>query len=271
MLHGHVDQITPTLISGWAIDRDYPNDPVEVCLFVGGHKIAQITCDQFRPELRGKPGFGDGKHSFRYSPTPPLPTSVPTRVTVRHAVSGRILGDGDIVLNGDGQEAPPDLGVDLPQEFLRISAPETPRQTFSSLLLYDRRQGLYNLLRQMNFAGHSADKILSATLYEVIPAEIEAPTGPQPFLLRDLLNEFLLSREFRDNVLKLLLDAFPEKHRLLFIHIPKCAGSDLSAHLVSRYPSVSERLRTPSWVDDRQLFEALSTTVRQMHFSIRWW
>jgi len=266
MLRGHVDLITASFVTGWAIDTDQPNKPVEVCLFVEGRKIAQILCNQLRPELRSKPGFGDGKHVFRFSRVPPLSSSMPTRVTVRHATTGRILGNGDAVLNGDGHELPPDLGADLPPDSLRISAPATSRQMFMSLLLYDRRQGLYNLLRQMDFTASSVETLLTATFDEVTPPVIEALATSDPAALRDMLSEMLLSEEFRRSILRLFLGAFPEKRRLLFVHIPKCAGSDLAAHLVSRYANISERLRTPHWINDRNMFEILSTTVRQLHF-----
>ena len=51
-----------------------------------------------------------------------------------------------------------------------------------------------------------------------------------------------MSAAFQQEVLTLLLNAFPEKRRLLFVHIPKCAGSDLSHHLMTRYPSIDQRL-----------------------------
>ena len=266
MLRGHVDVINPAFVSGWALDSAHLDDPVDVCVFVQGHKLAQVPCDLLRPGLRGKPGFGEGRHAFRIDLGPPLSTSVPTRVTVRHATTGRILGNGDAILNGDRHDRPSDLLADLPPGFFHIAAPRTPRQTFSSLLLYDDRQGLYNLLRQMDFDQSSPEQTACAVLGEcssetrsLIESHVDSP--------RDLMNELLLSQEFRENILRLLLDAFPEKRRLLFVHIPKCAGSDLGLHLASRYANISERLRTPHWINDSQMFEGLSKAVRELHFS----
>ena len=227
MLRGHVDRITASFLTGWAIDTDQLNKRVEVCVFLDGRKVAQVLCDQLRQELCGKPGFGDGKHVFRFSPAPPLSSSMPTRVTVRHATTGRILGNGEAILNGDGNKLPPDFGAGLPPDSLRISAPATSRQMFMSLLLYDRRQGLYNLLRQMDFAASSIETLLTAIFGKATPPTIEALAIPDSTALRDMLNEVLLSEEFRRSILRLFLNAFPEKRRLLFIHIPKCAGSDL--------------------------------------------
>lgn len=267
MMRGHVDLIASSLVTGWAVDTARPDEPVDICIFVDGRKLVQLTCDHPREDLSGLEGLGDGRHGFRYSPYPPLNGPMPKRVTVRHASTGKILGKGDVVLNADATTPPQDLGADLPPEFQRLPAPETPRQTFELLSLYDRHQGLYNLLRQMDFAGRSARQLAYAALGGLVPGPDKVPSIQQPEAARDALNELLLSRDFQRNILRLFLDAFPEKRRLLFVHIPKCAGSDLSHHLVGRYPAIAEQLRVLHWTEQQLLFEALSDTVRRLHFS----
>jgi hypothetical protein len=267
MLRGHVDLITSTLLSGWAAETARPDEPVEVSIFVDGRKLVQLTCDGPRADLSGREGHGSGRNGFRYSPYPPLSGPLPKRITVRHAKTGRILGKGDVVLNAGGAASPPDLGAELPPEFQRLPAPETPRQTFDLFSLYDRSQGLYNLLRQVDFAGRSARQLGYAALDGLAPTADQVSSVWQPETARDLLNDLLLSRDFQQNILRLFLEAFPEKRRLLFVHIPKCAGSDLSHHLVGRYPSIAEQLRTLPWIEKRLLFESLSDTVRRLHFS----
>ncbi|HSZ90617.1 MAG TPA: hypothetical protein VK822_14725 [Acetobacteraceae bacterium] len=267
MLRGHVDLLTSTVLAGWAVDLIRPNEPVDICIFVDGHKLAQVTCDHLREDLIGIEGLGNGRHGFRYNPYPPLTGPAPKRVTVRHASTGRILGNGDLVLHAGTTTPPADLSADLPTDCLIVPAPETPRQTFDLFSLYDRGQGLYNLLRQMDFSGRSATQLAYAALGGLAPVADKVPPVWQPEAARDMLNELLLSRDFQQNVLRLLLQAYPEKRRLLLVHIPKCAGSDLSHHLMGRYPSIAEQLRELHWTDKRLLFEALSDTVRRLHFS----
>jgi hypothetical protein len=267
MLRGHVDVITPTFLAGWAVDSTSPDAPIDVCVFVDGIKLAQLTCDHPREDLSGREGLGNGRHGFRYNPYPPLTGLQPKRVTVRHAITGRILGKGDVVLNAGTAPLPPDLGAELPPEFQLLPAPETPRQTFDLLSLYDRSQGLYNLLRQTDLAGRSPRQVAYAALGGLGSPVDKVPPAWQPDAARDMLNELLLSRDFQQNILRLFLEAFPEKRRLLFVHIPKCAGSDLSHHLVGRFPSIAEQMRALHWTDKRLLFEALSDTVRRLHFS----
>jgi hypothetical protein len=267
MFRGHVDLITSTRLAGWAVDLTRPDEPVDICIFVDGHKLTQVTCDHLREDLIGIEGLGDGRHGFRYNPYPPLTGPAAKRVTVRHASTGRILGKGDVVLHAGATAPPPDLGADLPPECLSLPAPQTPRQTFERFLLYDRSQGLYNLLRQMDFSGCSATQLAYAALGGLTSVADKVPPVWQPQAARDMLNEMLLSRDFQHNVLRLFLQAFPEKRRLLFVHIPKCAGSNLSHHLSRRYPTIAEQLHNLHWTDKRLLFEALSNTVRRLRFS----
>jgi hypothetical protein len=57
----------------------------------------------------------------------------------------------------------------------------------------------------------------------------------------------LLSDEFRRNVVQGLLAAFPEKGRNVFIHVPKCAGTDLIFNLVHRFLPLPKILEVKDW------------------------
>ena len=87
------------------------------------------------------------------------------------------------------------------------------------------------------------------------------------------------SVEFRERILTNLLQAFTEKRRLLFIHIPKCAGTDLSATLASRYPAVTDWLQSPNSGPEEYYgtlrtvvseLDVSDTVVLQGHFSLGW-
>lgn len=266
MLRGHVDQISPHLISGWAVDDVSPDRPVDVSVFLDGRKVAQVTCSAPREDLRDKAGFGDGRHGFRLEPKPPLPAARPVRVTIRHAGSGRLLGGGDVILPAGSSARPADLNADLPSECLVLPSPGRPREVMELLSLYDSRVGLFNLLSQVDFS----DRTLAQIGYAALGAMAAASAQPQTWdraQARDAMNNLLLSPEFQHNILRLFLDAFPEKRRLLFVHIPKCAGSDLSSHLVTRYPSIPERLRAPQWTGKDALLSELAELVRRLRYS----
>jgi hypothetical protein len=266
MMRGHVDLISPHLISGWAIDDACLDQPVDISIFADDRKLAQVTCSGLRTDLREKGGFGDGRHGFRYEPSPPLVSTSSVRVTVRHAVPGALLGGGDVMLPADTAVRPPDLNVDVPRGFLALPAPERPREMMELFGLYDGRTGLFNLLSQVDFTGRTPQQV-HYSVFGALAGPVVDPVDWSPALARDALNDLLLSPAFQRNILRLFLDAFPEKRRLLFVHIPKCAGSDLSSHLVTRYPSVPERLRAALWTSKRELFEELSDIVRRLPFS----
>lgn len=65
------------------------------------------------------------------------------------------------------------------------------------------------------------------------------------------------SPEFRARIIQNLCNAFPGKRRLLFIHIPKTAGSELSGRLMDRYPFISQAMLQPGWRTDEEICTAL--------------
>ncbi len=274
MLRGHVDLVTHQLITGWAADDAQPDSPVDVSIFCNGRKIAQVTCDVLRSDLQNQEGFGDGRHAFSFKPPPELPSGAPTRITVRHTSTGDILGNGDIVLELHADPPPTDLGARPPEVFFRLPAPEMPREMFKLLALHDPAEGLYNLLLQTDWSGLTPGQIAYAVFGSPIPdaatpiIEQAEVTGPwTPVAARDLTNNLLQSSVFQHEILRIFLQAFPEKRRLLFVHVPKCAGSDLSTHLVTRFPSLHEALRAPHWYPNDKFFTGLSHCVRQLPYS----
>ena len=80
----------------------------------------------------------------------------------------------------------------------------------------------------------------------------------------DLLNDLLCAPRFQKEIIAEVLRAFPEKKRLLFVHIPKCAGSDLSVHLGAHFPSISQQLSDPRQASKGELFRALGDLVRRL-------
>ena len=52
------------------------------------------------------------------------------------------------------------------------------------------------------------------------------------------MRNLLYSSEFRERARTLIAEAFPEKKRAIFVHIPKCAGTDLTDTIRRRYPTL---------------------------------
>ncbi|MDP3858101.1 MAG: hypothetical protein Q8Q73_10135 [Stagnimonas sp.] len=116
----------------------------------------------------------------------------------------------------------------------RPPAPSSPRELLQALVRYDRASGLEHFLDRFDFTGVRPHQIYYSVLGR-LPESARVATMPSDYDPRRHLRETLLSPEFQSGLLARVLAAFPEKHRLFFVHVPKCAGSDLGSHLMQRY------------------------------------
>ena len=65
-------------------------------------------------------------------------------------------------------------------------------------------------------------------------------------------------------IVEMILNAHPEKRRLIFVHVPKCAGTDLTANLGTRYPTVHQTLADPNWTPPERLQAAVDAVEQQL-------
>lgn len=263
MYLGHVDRISRQSVSGWAADSERPNGSVDVVVIVNGQKVARVACNRLRGDLRDKMGLGNGEHGFHYDFSPALPAPLEARILVRFADSGRPLSNGDAVLARDAAE-PYFVAPQSPAPLL--PAPTTPAGLFRLLGLLDPRQGLYPLLFRLDFASFRPDHAPYCAFGDSVAPEARGAAWTED-RARDELAGLLASEQFQKNVLAYALRAFPEKRRLLFVHIPKCAGSDLAQHLALRFPSLEEYLTDERRTRKDRLFDVLAEFVRELAFS----
>lgn len=85
----------------------------------------------------------------------------------------------------------------------------------------------------------------------------------------------------QSTIIETTLRAYPEKRRLIFIHVPKCAGTDLSINLRAKFPAtLHQSLTSPGWFPPSALDEALAkfkiaversdTILVDGHNTLRW-
>jgi len=267
MLWGHVDLISREVITGWAAEDADPNGVVTVSIFVDGMKAGQIRCDLLRPDLRNAGTYGEGKHGFRFEFPTPMPVEVDRRVTVRFAQTGRILGNGDARVSRDGTTLLPVTPPPAFDEDLHLPVPLDPHDALQLLSLFESTQGLYPLLTRVDFSRRRRASHIHYSVFGEYPLVPDNGASLGGVNARDYLNDLLHSRRFQDGIIPTVLRAFPEKRRLLFVHIPKCAGSDLSMHLARRYASIGQRIIDPAWTPKELLFRTLGNFVRELTFS----
>jgi hypothetical protein len=105
-------------------------------------------------------------------------------------------------------------------------APADMRQVFQLLSALHTDDELDDVLARVDFSGVSAADLDRLILGTVPPNGEEDP--------RASLRQALLSRKFRERAVPALLGSFPSLPRDIFIHVPKCAGTDLTASLRDR-------------------------------------
>ena len=135
-----------------------------------------------------------------------------------------------------------------------IPAPMNPRQMLMAFSLYNPAEDLPQFLARIDTDGISRRQVSFCALGR---SPDTAAAEPADYLPRRHLRNLLNSDEFQTRIRERTLVAFPEKRRLVFIHIPKCAGTDLEVTLQRRYPYIHHQLAIPGNTDKAALFASL--------------
>jgi hypothetical protein len=144
--------------------------------------------------------------------------------------------------------------------------PKTRRDLYQLLALYDPITGLDALLARLNCDGVGPIDVYR-TVHQRAPDSIERATTLPGYDARQHLKEAMLSAEFRQSSVSKFLSAFPELRRDVFIHIPKCAGTDLILNLAPRRLSVSKMLDSDLWITQDEWLAAISAIAQAAPFS----
>lgn len=149
---------------------------------------------------------------------------------------------------------------------MQIPAPANPRDLLLLFALYEPAKGLPSILDQVNFTGVTPQQV-HYSAFGRMPDAAQAAVGADGYAAREHLSRTLHSPEFQQRIIRTVLEAFPEKRRLLFVHIPKCAGTDLSFYLQERYPALHQTLSVEAWANHAAFFRSLRDLVLHVGFS----
>jgi hypothetical protein len=144
-----------------------------------------------------------------------------------------------------------------------IPAPRTQRQTFELFAELGDDGDLNGLLEKIEYSGVTPRQAYLAVLGR-LPESAALSTVPANYMPRDQIGQALASGEFQALIRENILRAFPDKKRLIFIHIPKCAGTDLVDALAARYPRITEHLSGPQWFAGKDLYLYLRNLARHL-------
>jgi hypothetical protein len=118
---------------------------------------------------------------------------------------------------------------------LPVPLPRTQREWLEELRFYDAARGIDVFLDRFDFTKATPHQLYSGILGR-LPESAAVATQPIGYSARQQCRDMLLSAEFRKDVIARVLRAYPDKRRLFFIHIPKCAGTDLGCCRFSGHP-----------------------------------
>ena len=139
--------------------------------------------------------------------------------------------------------------------------PRTGRELFELLEYLTPEIGLDSVLDMVDFTGVTPSDVYLTVLGRAA-GNLEAARQSDGFDPRRFFRALLLGREFRESVTVAFLKAFPEKSRDIFIHVPKCAGTDLIMNLASRQLPMPKLLEVDGWLTEAEFLLAVGGIAR---------
>ncbi len=137
-----------------------------------------------------------------------------------------------------------------------VAAPHTARQMLLAFGMYEPEKGLASLTSRLDFEGVTRRQVCFGVLARAPERVALATDGPE-FNARRALTNALQGDEFQTRIREIVLGAFPEKRRSIFVHIPKCAGTDLQTFLKRHYPFLPQHVAIPNMTVKTALFDHL--------------
>ena len=145
-----------------------------------------------------------------------------------------------------------------------LSPPTNPREVLQLLSQYDEADGIEGLLDLVDWSNSSPEQLGRAfgDPPELMPL-VAASTGDG----RKLGRSIFLSLQFQSQAIPFAIKAFPEKAKLLFVHVPKCGGTTVYRLLGKKYPWLSEHAVSPEWTPPAKFLAALGNFSRRAESS----
>ncbi len=163
---------------------------------------------------------------------------------------------------------------------MKIPAPRTIRQTFDLFQLYRDELGIASLVNRLDWTGVTPHQVYAANLGR-LPEGRATAVAKSGYHAAAHFAAGLESAEFQSNFIKNYLNAYYEKKRLLFVHIPKCAGTDFEVDLADRFSGLPQSIMIPEMTTKRDLFAAAARLAGEAsvsqevlvygHLTLKWY
>ncbi len=159
-----------------------------------------------------------------------------------------------------------DIMLALPER--RIPMPRSQQALFGLLTYLAPNRSIGDLIGMLDFSGIAPIDIFLAVLgrapddpaMAVPEADFDAPAQ---------FRAALTSGEFRRGIMRNLLSTFRAMGRDIFIHVPKCAGTDLIFNLATRGLPLPRMLELEGWLSEEEFLATVGGICRQLPFHER--
>ncbi len=139
--------------------------------------------------------------------------------------------------------------------------PRTQTELFQLLSMYNPRHGWDAFVETIDFTG-----VTPRQIYQVVlgrhPETIGQAMPASGYDIRQHFRAALVSKEFRSRFLATFLKVYWSKGRDVFIHVPKCAGTDLILSLGCRSVPLPKLLEIEGWLSDAEFLEITAGLAR---------
>ncbi len=139
--------------------------------------------------------------------------------------------------------------------------PRNQAELFRCLAAYNPRAGWDAFVENIDFTNITSHQIYQAVLGPQA-GKADHAAGPIGQGSARHFREALVSRAFREHCLSAFLQAYSSKGRDVFIHVPKCAGTDLILNLGCRSIPLPKMLEIEGWIDDFEFIEVIAGLAR---------
>jgi hypothetical protein len=99
-LRGHVDQVTHYTVTGWALDDEAPETPLNVIISIDGAAVGGAVANRFRKDLMSVHEGATGKYAFEFSFDPSLSPFREYAVEVTYERIAQLIPNGKKLLQG---------------------------------------------------------------------------------------------------------------------------------------------------------------------------
>jgi hypothetical protein len=151
---------------------------------------------------------------------------------------------------------------------IKYPVPRNLRQMLQLFRFYDAAAGLASVFDHIDWIPASPSQVYSSVLGR-LPETREFAVPNVGYSAKKLFEATLNSAEFQENLIKNVLAAFPEKQRVLFVHIPRTAGTDFEEHLAEKMPSLYQVLQDSTAISKAKLFVSLRNFAENVDLAER--